>query len=72
MLNSRILSGKMVMAGFSQKDMAEKLKISKNTMSARMRGKGSFNTNQVAEICDILGIVDPKEKCEIFLSKTSQ
>jgi transcriptional regulator with XRE-family HTH domain len=62
----------MVMAGMSQKDMAQKLKISKNTMSARMRGKGSFDTEQVVMICDILEISDPKEKCEIFLSKTSQ
>ena len=67
-MNISKLLGVMAEKGISQCALAKKLGISKNTVNAKLNGKGHFDTEQVSEICKILGIDDPEKKVEIFLA----
>jgi predicted transcriptional regulator len=67
MLNKRKLLAKMVVNGESQNTLAEKLGCSRTSMSRYLNQKGTFDLLQVERICEILGIKDNNEKCEIFL-----
>lgn len=72
MVDKRKLMGRIVAAGHSQSSLAEAIKVSKNTLNAKINGKAVFNTDEVARICDELGITDDREKVLIFLTKSSQ
>ena len=71
MINKKLLLSKMVVKGESQSTMADKIGVSKNTFCAKINGKGFFNTQEISDICDILGIEDGSEKAEIFLATPS-
>lgn len=58
---------KMASAGYTQRSYAEKAGISKNTLNAKINGKSKIDTMFIAQACDLLHIVDPVEKVEIFL-----
>lgn len=61
------LKGKIMEAGYSQRSLAMKLGMSKNTLNSKVNGKIPFNTNEIEKICVVLGIDDPLEKASIFL-----
>lgn len=72
MVDIQKLRSRMVLVGHSQKSLvcelnARGVKISENTFSSKMNGK-PFDTDLVDGICDVLGIVEPAEKAEIFLA----
>ena len=71
MVNTNLLKGKIVAAGYSQGALAKELEMSENTLSARLNNKSSFNIGEVVAICEKLGIDDPNEIVSIFLHKTS-
>lgn len=71
MLNSKKLLGRMVERGYSQKSLAKAIGISDNTMTSRIKLRSSFNTDEIDNICDVLGITDNSEKVEIFLCNSS-
>jgi len=62
----------MVAAGFSQKALAPAVNMSKNSLNAKINGRKKLNTDEVARICDVLGIDSPEVKCLIFLRQNSQ
>ena len=62
------LKGKIAEAGYSQRSLATKLGMSKNTLNSKVNGKIPFNTNEIEKICEVLGIHDGAEKASIFLS----
>jgi len=68
MLNKRMLAGQIIIAGYTHAQVAKMLGISKNTFSARMNGRGFFDTDQVVKLCEILEITDPYEKERIFFA----
>jgi transcriptional regulator with XRE-family HTH domain len=72
MVNKNLFLSAMVKAGFSQKTLAKKLEMSKNTLSAKINGKGFFDTKQIDLVCQTLNINDDHDKIEIFLSESSQ
>lgn len=72
MLNKNRLMGAIACAGLTQKELAERIKMSKNTMNSKINGKSYFDTLQIEKICNELGIVDDYEKAVIFLGKSSQ
>ncbi len=62
------LRGKIVEAGISQRDLAARLGMSKNTLSNKINSRTPFNLDEAITICDILGIRDDAEKAQIFLT----
>lgn len=72
MVNANLLRGKMVSAGYTQKELAGALGMSENTLSAKINGASSFTLKEVYAICSLLSISDFREKCEIFLPESSQ
>ena len=61
------LKGKIVEAGYSQRSLAVELGMSKNTLNSKVNGKIPFNTKEIEQICEKLGITDCAEKAAIFL-----
>ena len=72
MINKQKLLAKMVEAGYTQKSLAKAVNMSKNTINAKLNGKGCFNTKQIELICEILNIISGQEKIDIFLANSSQ
>lgn len=72
MLNKNRLMGAITCAGLTQKELAKRIGMSKNTINSKINGKGYFDTFQIDTICRELGIEDNYEKAMIFLGKTSQ
>ena len=68
MVNTNLLRGKIASNGLTQQTLAEKLDISVNSISAKLRGKKPFKLSEVVRLCEILKIEDPAEKVEIFLT----
>ena len=67
-MNKRRLRAAMVYAGYTQKELAAQLGISKNTLSDKINGKRPFDVIEVGNICSILGITDAEDKVRIFLT----
>ena len=66
-MQSNILKGKMVAAGYNQGTLAAKLNMSENTLSSKLRGRRPFNTDEIVRVCELLSIEDNAEKAYIFL-----
>lgn len=71
MVNTNLLRAKMVANGYTQLSLAAKMKMSKNTLSAKITGKTAFSIDEAIALCDILHIEQDSEKCEIFLPDAS-
>lgn len=71
-MNSNMLKGRIVSAGYTQRSLAKKIGMSKNTLNAKVLGKSAFNTDEILTICDLLSIDSDMEKAQIFLSNPSQ
>ena len=71
-MNTNKLLGVMAEKRISQAQLAKLLGKSKNTINAKINGKGTFDTQEATTICDVLGITDKVLRAEIFLSEASQ
>lgn len=71
MVDTNKLKGRMVEMGFTQRTLAHRIGINKNTLNAKLNGKSNFDTGEIILICDALGIQSPEEKCAIFLNLSS-
>lgn len=67
-MNINKLLGLMAEKRISQRELAQKLGVSKNTINNKINGKGKFDTVEATKICEILEVTDPKIKIEIFLN----
>ena len=73
MVDIQKLRSRMVLKGHSQKSLvaemkARGVKISENTLSAKMNGTSTWDCVDADVICDILEVENPAEKAEIFLA----
>lgn len=68
MTNKNLLMGEIILAGYSQKSIARKIGISKNSFCSKINGKSEFNADEIIKICDALNITDCAKKVQIFLS----
>lgn len=68
MLNINKLKGAIARAGYSQKTLSKELKMSVNTLNAKVNGKSTLTCDEVVELCDVLGIESEAEKVDIFLA----
>ena len=71
-MQTNILKGKIVAAGYSQRSLADTLHKSKTTLNRKINGKIAFTTDEVIDLCDLLSITDDREKAYIFLTSPSQ
>ena len=62
------MRAELALKGMSQREVAEKAKISKSAFSAKINGQRPFDTDEAVRVCDVLGIVDNAKKVEIFLT----
>lgn len=72
MLNRCAYNVALARKGYTNRELAKKIGVSKNTLSAKVTGKAPFNTDEIDSICDELGIVEDAEKAYIFLHNPSQ
>ena len=72
MINKRLLRSKLAAVGMTQNDLADRLSISKNTMSSKINGKTKLYVCEAERICEILGVIDMEERANIFLHEESQ
>jgi len=68
LVNVNLFKGKMVSSGYNQESLARKMKISANTLSAKINGKSQFDLDEVLLLCELLSIDSNDEKCQIFLN----
>ncbi|MEG0361928.1 MAG: helix-turn-helix transcriptional regulator [Erysipelothrix sp.] len=69
-MKCNILKGKIVASGYSQRSFADAMNVSKNTINSLLTGKRIPRVDEASKMCILLGIVDPVEKCFIFLDDT--
>ena len=69
MINANLLRGKIVANGYTQATFAQKMDMSKNTLSAKISGKSDFTIGQVETMCQLLGVDTAKEIMAIFFDK---
>ena len=67
-MKANLLRAVIAERGMSQREVAEKAKISRSAFSAKINGQRPFDTDEAVRVCDVLGIVDNNRKCEIFLA----
>lgn len=70
-MNVRLLKGKMVEAGYTQRTLAEEMGISPQSLSRKMNQKRQFTLGEVLDICNLLGM-SCEQKISIFLPEKSQ
>ena len=73
MVDVNRLRSRMVLMGYTQKSLvaemnARGLKTTENTFSSKMNGRSQFDCDDADIICDILEVIEPAEKAEIFLT----
>ena len=68
MVKVNVIRSRMALLNLTQRELADRLAVSKNTMSSRMTGKSSFTLEEVDRLCEILKIQDDEEKRFIFLT----
>ena len=73
MVDVQKLRSKMVLKGYNQKSLvaemnARGVKISENTLSAKMNGTSRWDCDDADVICAILDLETCEEKAEIFLA----
>ena len=73
MVDVQKLRSIMVLKGYNQKRLVDEMnargvKISENTLSAKMNGTSKWDCDDADVICDILGVENGAEKAEIFLA----
>jgi len=66
------LKGAMASVGMSQRACAKRLGLSANALNNKVNNKTAFTTEEAVTLCTILGITDPRTKCEIFLHDTTR
>lgn len=66
MKNYKLL-GRMAENGFSQRSLANSLKVSKNTVNSWINNRSLIPTDRIVEICQLMHITDPADVVDIFL-----
>jgi hypothetical protein len=73
MVDVKKLRARMVLMGHTQKTLVAEMtmrgvKTTENTFSSKMNGKSQFDCSDADVLCDILNIVNPADRAEIFLA----
>ena len=71
-MQANLLRAEIAAQGLSQREVAERAKISRSAFSAKINGQRPFDTEEAVRVCEVLGINDKQKKCDIFLTRVSQ
>ena len=71
-MQGNLLRAEIAAQGLSQREVAERAKISRSAFSAKINGQRPFDTEEAVRVCEVLGISDNKKKCDIFLTRVPQ
>ena len=66
MTNTNLLRQKIEESGLKLQFIADKLGISRATLTAKINGTSEFNQTEIQTLCDLLNIKSLKEKNSIF------
>ena len=72
MVNSRRLKAAIILAGYTQAELAEAASMSKNALNAKINGRSDFRLDEIDTLCRLLTIEKDEDKAQIFLSQISQ
>ena len=67
MVDTKKLKSRLVLAGFTQEQLAKEVNMSVNSLNCKINGRAVFNCDEIDAICKVLGIEALIEKAEIFL-----
>lgn len=67
-MQTNLLRAEIAAQGMSQREVAEKARISRSAFSAKINGQRPFDTDEAVRVCDVLGIIDNAKKVQIFLT----
>lgn len=67
-MQANLIKARMVEAGYTQRSLAAKLKMSTTSLNLKLAGRRAFDIAEVQKLCEVLGISDPEDKVNIFLS----
>lgn len=67
-MNINLLKAEMAKIGVSQKDLAERLKVTPAAVSYKFTGKHKISVDEARAICNALNITDLEQMAEIFLA----
>ncbi len=71
-MQANLLRAEIAAQGLSQREVAERAKISRSAFSAKINGQRPFDTEEAVRVCEVLGISDNQKKCDIFLTRVPQ
>ena len=69
MIDTAKIKSLIVLNGYTQRTLSEKLNISVNTLNAKINNKISFTVDEANELCKYLNVTNPDEKCTLFFSE---
>lgn len=70
-MNKALFNQYMVRAGYTQRSLARKMGMSKNTLNSKVNGRSQFNMDEAMLACELMNITDDVTKAGIFLRKSS-
>ena len=70
-INIKLLKGKMVEEGYTQRKLATAIGVSPQTLSRKFQGRRQFTIGEALAICDILRL-NQDQRMAIFLTSKSQ
>lgn len=69
MTNSNLLIDKISASGLKTAYIADKMTISRQSLTNKIKGKTQFTTKEIKALCSILNIGTPDELYEIFFKE---
>lgn len=72
MINSDLLKKKIRKAGFTQKEISQRIGISETGLSLKINNHIYFNTLEVEALCHWLKLCRNQDKIDIFFYQSSQ
>jgi transcriptional regulator with XRE-family HTH domain len=66
MTNTKVLKCLIALSGYNITELAQKLNMSRATLSRKINGRSEFNSTEIMSLCDLIGVED---KDPIFFLK---
>ena len=68
MVDTKLLRSRMLLAGYSQRRLANETNINITVLNKKINNSGVFRCDEVDKICKALNITEPTEMRDIFFA----